>query len=296
MNRFIDFTKRNIRRTPYQAIAATMIMFLTFLTIIVFSLLVTGSQRILKYYESKPQAIAFFKDNTSDADIQAIEKALNDTGRVTNINYVTKEEALKIYQERNKNDPLLLELVTAQILPASIEISTNDLSDLGPIKAILEKEPVIGPGNVIVPEDVIQTLAKTITAIRLTGSLVAGFLLIFSFTILLMIIGFKIRLRRNEIEIMKLLGASTWFIRAPFILEGMTYGAVGAFLAWVLTYVVIWYISPILQSKLSDLPASVITLPIPWTIMLLVLAIALLLSAVIGGLGSYAAVRRYLRI
>ena len=83
MSKFFDFTKRNIRRTPYQAIAASMVMFLTLLTLIIFSLLIFGSQRILRYYESKPQAIAFFKDNTPDSDIQAIEKSLQESGKVT---------------------------------------------------------------------------------------------------------------------------------------------------------------------------------------------------------------------
>src|SRR6266576_99333 len=114
--RYWEFVKRNIRRTPYQAIAATMVMFVTFLTLLIFMILVVGSQRILHYFESKPQAIAFFQDNTSDQDIQAIENALKQTGKVTELNYVDKQQALKNYQEMNKNEPLLLELVTANIL------------------------------------------------------------------------------------------------------------------------------------------------------------------------------------
>lgn len=292
--KFIDFTRRNIRRTPYQAIAASMVMFLTFLTLIISSLLILGSQRILKYYESKPQAIAFFKDNTPDSDVQAIQKALLDTGKVTNLRYVSKDEALKIYQERNKNTPVLLELVTANILPASLEISTTSPADLSSIGAVLKKEPVVE--DVVIPEDAIQGLTRATTVIRWVGSGVAGFLIIFSFFLLLMVIGFKIRLRRGEIEIMKLLGASTWFVRAPFILEGITYGVLGAALAWIISYLVVWYFTPYLQTYLEGVPPEVISLPVSPLLMGTVLLSAVALSALIGALGSFGAVRRYLNV
>lgn len=294
MSKFFDFTKRNIRRTPYQAIAASMVMFLTLLTLIIFSLLIFGSQRILRYYESKPQAIAFFKDNTPDSDIQAIEKSLQESGKVTALRYVSKEEALKNYQERNKNRPVLLELVTANILPASLEISTRTPTDLLTIGETLRKEPVIE--DVVIPEDAIQGLTRATTVIRWTGGLTAGFLLAFSFFLLLMLIGFKIRIKRSEIEIMKLLGASTWFIRIPFILEGVIYGLTGALAAWIVSYLLLWYFTPHLQNYLEGIPESVISLPVPPLFMALVLGITALLGVVVGALGSLSAVRRYLNL
>ena len=111
MNSF-DFAKRNIRRTPYQALAALMVMFLTFLTLSIFLMLAFGSQQILRFYESKPQAIAFFKDGTTITDINAIKNALTQTDKINNFKYVSKEEALQIYKQRNKGNPMLLELVT----------------------------------------------------------------------------------------------------------------------------------------------------------------------------------------
>jgi cell division transport system permease protein len=291
---YFNFTKRNIRRTPYQAIAASMVMFLTFLTLIISSLLILGSQQILKYYESKPQAIAFFKDNTPSSDIEAIKTSLNQTGKVTSLKYVSKEEALKIYQERNKNTPVLLELVTANILPASLEISTTTPEDLSTIGDILKKEPVVE--DVVVPEDAIAGLTRATTVIRWVGGLTAGFLVVFSFFLLLMVIGFKIRLRRSEIEIEKLLGASTWFIRTPFIMEGMVYGAAGAFMAWVLSYIILWYFTPYLQNYLEGIPPDAISLPVSPIFMLMVLLLSLALSITIGALGSFGAVRRYLHL
>lgn len=290
MNRALSFTKRNIRRTPFQAVAASMVMFLTFFALLVFLIVGAGSEETLKYFESKPQAIAFFKEGTTQQDISAIENALKGEGRVSVTKYVSKEEALKKYQEANKDQPLLTELVSASILPASLEISTKSPEDLPAIADILAKEPVVE--QVFLPKDVIKNLTSVSTIIRIVGGSVVGFLLVFSTLVIVMIIGFKIRLRRTEIEIMRLLGASPSFIRNPFILEGIFYGVAGAILAWVLSYGLLWYFTPFLQGYLGEVKL----LPANPLFMLVLLGGSLLLAIIVGGLGSIAAVRRYLKI
>lgn len=290
MNRSFEFTRRNIQRTPIQAIAASMVMFLTFLALLAFLLVAIGSQAALRYFESKPQVIAFFKEGTTNQDVSAIQNALSKEARVTNIKYVSKEDALRIYREKNKNDPTLLELVTANILPSSLEISTRNPQDLQPIAEILKREPVVS--EVIVPEDVVQTLTSITSIIRIVGGIIVGFLMIFSSLVILMIIGFKIRLRRGEIEIMRLLGASPSFIRNPFILEGMFYGVVGATSSWVIVYLLLWYFTPFLQGYLGEIKL----LPVDPILMLALLGASLIVASAIGGLGSIGAVRRYLKI
>lgn len=290
MNRVLKMAKRNIRRAPYQALAATMVMFTTFLALTLFALLAMGLELSLKHYESKPQVIAFFDDNVKDSDVKAIQTNLEETGKVSQLKYVSKEEALKIYQERNKNDPTLLELVTASILPASLEISANSLNDLGPIAQILKKEPVVS--DVLYPEDIISTLSQATAVVRIIGIVIVAYLIIFSLLIILMVTGFKIRLKRSEIEIMRLLGASNWFIRGPYILEGITYGVFGAVGAWVFSYISLWYFTPFLQSALGELKL----LPPSPILMLVVLAGLILAAVLIGGVGSYGAIRRYLKL
>lgn len=290
MNRAIEYAKRNIRRTPFQATAAIMVMFLTFFALLTFVLLAAGSQMALRYFESKPQVIAFFKEGTTTDDIQTIENALKQESRVTNTKYISKEEALQVYRDKNKNDPALLELVTANILPASLEISTKTPEDLAPIAEILKREPVIS--EVIVPEDVIQTLTSLTWVIRVVGLTTVGFLMVFSLLVIVMIIGFKIRLKRGEIEIMRLVGASSSFIRNPFILEGIFYGVAGAISAWIVSYGLLWYFTPFLQGYLGEVKM----LPVDPLFMLILLLSVILVAITIGGLGSYGAVKRYLRI
>lgn len=290
MSRTFEFTKRNIRRTPFQAIAALMVMFLTFLALQIFVILAAGSQAALRYFETKPQVIAFFKEGTTDADVSAIENALQQETRVTKTKFVSKDMALQIYREKNKSDPMLLELVTANILPASLEISTKNPRDLQPIAEILKKEPVVS--EVIVPEDVVATLTSVTRIIRVVGGTTVGFLMVFATLVIVMIIGFKIRLKRTEIEIMRLLGASSSFIRNPFILEGLFYGLAGATLAWIMSYSALWYFTPFLQGYLGEVQLF----PVNPIFMLVLLAGSLTAASVVGAIGSFAAVRRYLKI
>ncbi|MDD5415695.1 MAG: permease-like cell division protein FtsX [Candidatus Daviesbacteria bacterium] len=290
MSKAIEFTKRNIRRTPFQAIAASMVMLLTFLALQTFIILAAGSQAALRYFESKPQVIAFFKEGTTDQDVTAIESALKQETRVTNTKFVSKDMALQIYREKNKNDPTLLELVTANILPASLEISTKDPEDLAPIADILKREPVVS--EVIVPEDVVATLTSITRIIRYVGGATVGFLMIFATLVIVMIIGFKIRIKRTEIEIMRLVGASPGFIRTPFIFEGMLYGVTGTILAWIISYTLLWYFTPFLQGYLGEVKL----LPVNPLFMLALLGGSLIAACVVGAIGSFAAVRRYLKI
>lgn len=292
MKNYIKFVKRNIRRNPYQALAATMVMLLTFFVLSTFLLLALGSQQILKYYESKPQAIAFFKDGTDENDVKAIENALFETGKITSFKFVSKEEALQIYKERNKNNPILLELVTANILPASLEISALSPEDLKPISQILKREPVVE--EVVFPEDVVSSLTQATRLIRIIGGSTVGFLITFSTLMIVMVIGFKIRVKRDEIETMKLLGASKWFIRTPFLLEGIIYASAGSFLGWFGSLAIVWYFEPLLKSNLGEV--GQILLPIPFLVIFGLLLLELLAAILIGVVGSAVAVRRYLQL
>lgn len=290
ISNYIKFARRNISRTPFQALAAIMVMFLTFFVLLAFLLLAFGSQTLLRHFETKPQVIAFFKEGTTEQDVLVIENALDQESKVEKTKYVSKEEALQIYRQRNKNDPALLELVTANILPASLEISTKNPEDLSPVAELLKREPVVS--EVIVPEDVVQTLTSITRIIRMVGGTLTIFLMIFATLVILMIIGFKIRLRRGEIETMRLLGASHSFIRNPFILEGIFYGVGGAISAWTMVYVLLWYFTPFLQGYLGEVKI----LPVNPILMLTLLLLTVTLACLVGALGSVGATRRYLKI
>ncbi len=284
-------TWTQVRRSPFQGLAGIMITTLTLLVISVFTLLSFGSIQILKYFESAPQVIAFFKpgEDLTDIQIANIRAQLEASGRLNQFRYVSTREAEAIYKEKNQDNPLLLELVDYNILPASIEISGKTLEDLPVLKNMLTVQE--GVEDIVYYEDIVQSLSSWINSIKGIGAGVIGYLTIESILVILVIIGLQIASRREEIEIMRLLGATGWFIRLPYILTGIAYGLIGSFIAWGLSYLLLLYSTPFLAEWLQDIPL----LPVPVLFMLTVLAGELLFGALIGSLGGFLATRRFLK-
>ena len=285
----IKTTWTNIRRSPYQAIAAILIMMLTFLVISFFTFLIVGSSKIVNYFESKPQVTAFFKNEAKQNDINKLENDLQSTGKIATVKFVSKGEALKIYREQNKNDPLLLDLVTADILPASLELSALKIEDLYSISDALKNSPIVQ--EVVFQKDVVSTLTAWTAALRKIGLSLIVVLSVVSMFIMVTIIGIKISQKKEDIEIMRLIGATNWYIRWPFIFEGMFYGAIGAFLGWFISSLALWYATPFLSSFLRGIPV----LPVSPVAIFELLAIELVLAAFLGAFSSFLAVLRYLK-
>jgi cell division transport system permease protein len=282
-------TLKHIRRSPYQSLAAVLIMVLTFLAITVFAFIVFGSSEVLNFFESKPQVTAFFKDTATEQNIGDLKNQLNQTGMISSMKYVSKDQALQIYKAQNKNDPLLLDLVTADILPASLEISTVKIEDLGTLSNIINKSPYVS--QVVYQKDIVSRLTQWTNAIRIIGVILIILLTIVSVFIMMTVIGFKVSQRRDEIEIMKLLSATNWYIRLPFMLEGIFYGAIGTLAGWIIASGALLYFSPLLESFLHGIPIF----PISPLFFVGLLFGELVLAILLGVFASSLAVLRYLK-
>lgn len=282
-------TLKHIRRSPYQSLAAVFIMILTFLSISVFAFIVFGSGAVISFFESKPQVTAFFKDEATQQNIDELKNQLDQTGMIASTKYVSKQQALQIYKEQNKNDPLLLDLVTADILPASLEISTVKIEDLDPVSNILKKSPYVS--EVVYQKDIVSTLARWTNAIRIIGIILIVVLTVVSIVIMMTVIGFKVSQKREEIEIMKLLSATNWYIRWPFMLEGILYGSIGTLVGWLVASGGLVYLSPYLESFLRGIPIF----PVSPLFLLGLLLGELVLAVFLGILASSLAVLRYLK-
>lgn len=287
--KFFTTAWHNIRRSPYQALAAILVMVLTFLVVSFFTFLIVGSSRVISFFESKPQVTAFFKDEAKQENINALEDELNSTGKISSMRFVSKDEALVIYREQNKNDPLLLDLVTADILPASLEIATVKIDDMASISDMLKQSSIVQ--EVIFQKDIVTTLTSWTTAARSIGLGIIFVLSLVSVFIIVTIIGIKISQKRDDIEIMRLIGASSWYVRWPFLIEGMFYAVVGAFIAWAVASGVLLYASPLLSSFLRGIPIF----PIPWIFFLGLIGAEFILALVLGFVSSFLAVLRYLK-
>lgn len=280
---------RNIRRSPYQAIAAVFVMTLTFLFISFFTFLLYGSTKAISYFESRPQVTAFFRNEVKQADIDNLRESLMTTNKISSVKFVSKQDALKIYREQNKSDPLLLELVTADILPASLEISTIKIEDLSGINSMLKDSPLVS--EVVFQRDVVSVLTSWTNALRSIGFGLIIVLSLVSIFIMVIIIGIKISQKKQDIEIMRLIGAGGWYIRWPFMFEGIFYGTFGALLGWLISTGALWYATPFLQSFLKGIPIF----PLPLIFLFGLLGIEILVAIVLGTLSSFVAVLRYLK-
>lgn len=282
--------RQHIFRSPYQSLAAVMVVSLSLFLISAFFLIGAGSQEVLRYFESRPQVSAFLKDEARPQEVEMLKAKVEAIDQVKSVSYISKEEALAIYKEQNKDKPLLLEMVSAKVLPASLEISTRDLASLKAVAEVLRGEESVVE-DVIFQEDVITALSTWVGTVRRIGLAVASFLFLVSILTILIIMGMRISRRKEEIEILKLLGASSSYIALPFYLEGIIYGIFAAIVAWGLSYLGILYATPFLVKFLAGIPL----LPVAPLFMLKILGGLIGLGMAIGFLGSALAVLRFLR-
>lgn len=265
-------------------------MSLTFFVSSIFVILIIGGQLVLNYVEQRPQVIAFFKDDTKDTQIAELTEKLNSTNLAKEIKFVSKEEAFAIYRERNKDDPILLESVTADFLPASIDISVKRAQDIGEITKIAKENQQVE--RVITPENLVEQLVKWTKTIRFGGILFVTTLMTVSFLIIIMVIGMRIAIRKDEISIMSLVGATKWYIAKPFFIEGALYGVIGASVAIILVYSFLLFYSPNIQEFLG--PITVFPINPLFFVYLWISEVAA--AVIIGILGASIALFRYLKV
>jgi cell division transport system permease protein len=280
----------HITRNLSHTFAAIVVLSLTLLVVSIFVLTMLGMNSILTYFESQPQVTAFFKDSAKEQEILTIKTKLEQTGEVQSIKYVSKQDALNRYKEQNKNEPVLLEMVTADMLPASLEVSATDLVYLPHLADILSKENTVE--EVAFHQDVVNTLQKWTNAVRVGGLAVGLIFILASILIVLVTISTNIASRSEEIEIMRLVGASAGYIRWPFIIEGIIYGVVSA----IIGVGVIFLLFPRISGPLAQFLAGIPIFPVPMSTFTTLLLAEIGLGVFIGILGSSIAVTKKLKV
>jgi cell division transport system permease protein len=278
-----------IRRSPYQALSATLIMTLTFFSISIFAVLTVVSVNLINYFETRPQLTVFFKDTAELNDINAMKAQLQATGKTSDVSYISKEQALEIYKNINKDEPELVELVTADILPASLEVQALRPEDLKSLSTVVANSEYVD--RIVFQEEIVDTLISWSNAFRIVGLGVISVLVTVSVFVIVTIIGIKITTRRADIETMRLIGASKWFVRTPFLIEGFIYGVMGAMIGWLLSYGILLYTTPYLQNFLKGVPIF----PVDPLTIIQILGIEIAFALILGVSASYIAVLRYLK-
>jgi cell division transport system permease protein len=292
----------SIRRTPYQSLSAFLILFCAiFLSMILFVSL-TFLYGALGYLETKPQVTVYFQNKTPENQIFKVRDELINSGKVSDIKYISKNEAFNIYKELNKDNPLLLEMVSADILPPSLQIYAKKPVYLPEIAEYLKKQGDID--EVQYEKDIVDKLLILTNTIRKTSLIFFSYLIFMSIVVLTTTILFKIALKESEITLLKLIGATNFYIRKPYILESLFLGTTASILSFIIFSLITLYLDPFLQSYLKGVPSLSISIfnypltvwPLNSIFFVIVFASSLIFGAVIASLASYIATNKYLKV
>ncbi len=272
------------------SLTSVLVITLTFGATSALALFAFGADKILDYYESRALVTAFFKDEVTEEQILDLREELLRRPGVTEVTYTSKEEAFAIYSERFKDRPELLEGIPTNILPASLDVRTESLDDLPEVAEFFEGNDLVE--EVAFYQDVVERFRNLVNVAR--TSLLALVLLFaaISTVVVLITVGLIIHSMEEEIEIMALLGATKTYIRLPFIIQGATYGLLAAIISGGILTLAIPSLFPFIRSFFTNVP-----LPDPSVgFQLGLVGLETLIGILIGSLGSWLAVSRYLKV
>lgn len=252
---------------------------------------------VLDNLENKIDISVYFKLQTSEEEILKVKTQLEQLAEVENIDYTSQNEALVSFKEKHKDNPVLLQSLDElenNPLEASLNIKAKQTSQYASINQFLESvhyKDIIDKVNYLQNKGVIEKLGKIIIDVKTVGLVISLALAIIVFLVTFNAIRLAIYSSREEINIMRLVGASNWFIRGPFIVEGLLYGVIATVITTILLYPTFYFTSPKISGFLpvgdifSYFKANILAL------FFLLLAI----GVVLGAFSSFIAVRKYLK-
>jgi len=286
----INTTWHHIRRSPIQSFTALILMTFSFVLFSAFLVVNSGLSRVLGYFETKPEITIFIKDGLDNSVIEKTKQDLSNYSGIKEVKYISKEKALEIYKQQNKDNPMLTEMVTANILPASFEVTVSDATILEQIyQNYATKTDVVD--EIIYQKDIISSLLDWTRIIRKSGLLITLVVIIISLFSIASIIGMKTTNRKDEIKISRLLGASNFYVKKPFLAEGLFYGFFGSFIGSILVFATALFTRSSVNSFFN--PVEFITNDIGLYGISLLLEIAF--GCLIGLLASWIGVKRYIK-
>ncbi|BDM62894.1 cell division protein FtsX [Shewanella sp. NFH-SH190041] len=254
--------------------------------------LVKNAETITHSWNGAAQISLFIHDGQSDRAIQSLITRLQVYPEVESVSFISRDDALKEFQAQSGFGEALSYL-DSNPLPAVVMVTpTQDNATPVRAKQLLQKlqmEPEVSFGRLDIEwlerlQAVVHVLERTVTAVALL--LVLAVVLVIGNTIRLAIMN-----RRDEIEVMKLVGATDNFIQRPFLYTGVWYGIIGGLLAWIIINLLVWYLDGALSNLLGLYGSQIEMKSLDFSELIELL----LMASGLGWLGSYISVRQYIR-
>lgn len=297
ISRIFHFGFKNFWRNGWLSTATVAIMTLSvvgFLGLILFGFVTRSAAASI---QSKIDISVYFNTNTSEDEILNIQQSLQSLSEVANVQYISRDQALAIFQQAHANDPTITQAINqldTNPLEASLNIQAKDPSQYGAIADYLGSPSLasyIDSISYTQNQDVIDRLAKIVKDVEVGGWIVTIFLALVAGLVVFNTIRLAIYSNREEIGVMRVVGASNSLVRGPYVVEGMIWGAIATILGLIIIAPALYFVSPYLNAFIPNLNIFQYF----YTHIFQLILYGLLFGVVIGSLSSFWAVRRYLR-
>jgi cell division transport system permease protein len=289
---FLRESVRSLGRNAMPSFAAMATVLVTMLVLGVFIPIVQATTGAANEVRSRLLLDVYMKTDASAADVTRVKQRLtSETPHVKRVEFVSKKQA---YAQERKRNPEAYQLLGTNPLPDTFRVTPDKASNINRLKLSLEE----GGGRPVDPaidtvrnrRDETNKILSATRVVKLTTAMLAGLLITASILLISNTIRLSLYARRREVEVMKLVGATDWFIRWPFVIEGIVVGALGGLLAILLLAVgKVALIDPLASDFALIAAPDTINFP---------LLVAVLMAAAIGlsAAGSGLSLRRFLRV
>ncbi len=292
---------RNFVRNAWLSTAATAVMTVTLSLVAISYIANVALTSTIKSVVQKIDVSIYLKDADTPDQINALKAKLEQLPNVQEVKLVSKTDALAEFRRQNADNPKLLSGIseTDNPLPASLQVKAKDPNKLTPItdlaaqsdvKPLLtERDAVSYTGD---RKATIDKIIQTSNFFKATGVVASLIFVVISTLIIFNTIRMAIFTRREEIEIMKLVGATSWYIRGPFIFEASLYGFIAAIVAMVFIYTIVLSGAPKLNNYIDTNTIVNLLRDHIWLV-----GFAMFLVGIsIGAISSLVALKRYLKL
>lgn len=296
--RIIKYGVQGFKRNSWLSATTIVVMTLTllvFIGLILFSVLTTDTINLLK---EKIDISVYFKNEALEDDILKIKRSLESLNEVKAIEYISRDEALNVFKERHKEDTTISEAINVletNPLSASLNIKAKDPKDYPVITAYLNNENLkeqVEQVSYNQNQVVIDRLATIVDTVQKSGMVLILILSLVAVLVSLNAIMLAIHSTRDEIGIMRLVGATNIFIRGPYIVQGILYGLIAGILSIVFIAPVIYLSAPYIKMITPEinlwnyLVSNIFSLT----------GYQILFGILLGTISSSIAVRKYLKL
>lgn len=291
------FTRKaltNLRSNRLVTLITIFTITLALLIISLFMLFYVNMEGTIDQWSRKVAVTVYFDTEPLPQELQALKSRISALPGTEAIQYVSREEALKIFRSRLKGQESLLEGVAADILPSSFEITLKkEFRSADNVNLYVSRlKHVQGVGEVQYGEEWVNKFLTFFQFIRVLGLMIATFLIMTVLFIVSNTIKLTVLARQDELEILALVGATPFFIKAPFLIEGMLQGAVGSLIAVAILTAGYYSLLANAANFLSFNPADtgLIFLPLPY------IALLIFGGVILGFIGSLVSLKKLIAI